>query len=77
MTQFICETMWIYKLLTKTGLQESILARLWCDNQAIYHISFNPMFHKRNKHIEIESQFVQEKVQQILSLQDTHVQKSN
>jgi hypothetical protein len=35
---------------------------LWCDNLSAMSLVFNPIFHARTKHIEIDYHFIQEKV---------------
>ncbi|CAM8999069.1 unnamed protein product [Rhodiola kirilowii] len=63
MSTSTCEIVWIHQFLTEIGLKVSVPAKLWCDNQAALHISSNPVFHERTKHIEIDCHFVREKVQ--------------
>ena len=63
MIQSACEIMWLHQLLVEVGIETSIPAKLWCDNQAALHIASNPVFHERTKHIKIDCHFVCEKIQ--------------
>ena len=47
MAQSVCKIMWIRQLLMEVGIETSVSAKLWCDNQAAMHIASNPVFHER------------------------------
>ena len=63
MTQFVYEIMWLRQILVEVGIETSVPAKLWCDNQVALHTASNPIFHERTKHIEINCHFVREKIQ--------------
>ncbi|KAG2406196.1 Retrovirus-related Pol polyprotein from transposon RE1 Retro element 1 [Vigna angularis] len=57
-----CELVWIKQLLQELKFCENEQMKLYCDNQAALHISSNPVFHERTKHIEIDCHFIREKL---------------
>ena len=62
MAQSVCEIIWLRQLLMEVGIETSIPANLWCDNQATMHLASNPVLHEQTKHIEIDFHFVCEKI---------------
>ncbi|XP_068319446.1 uncharacterized mitochondrial protein AtMg00810-like [Pyrus communis] len=63
MTSTTCELVWLCKLLCDLGVFNSQSMPRYYDNQATMHIASNPLFHKRTKHIEVDSHYVCEQVQ--------------
>jgi len=53
-----CELIWLKQLLKELQFGEVTQMTLICDNQVVLHISSNPIFHERTKHIEIDCHFV-------------------
>lgn len=54
---------WLVRLLEELGATDLRPITLHCDNyQSTLHISKNPMFHERTKHIELDCHFTREKV---------------
>ncbi|XP_042051456.1 secreted RxLR effector protein 161-like [Salvia splendens] len=61
MAQATCEVTWAIALLKDFGVKVEKAVPLFCDNQVAMHISVNPVFHERTKHIEIDCHTVREK----------------
>ena len=57
-----CEVTWILYLLRDLCVPHHKPVLLYCDNQAALHISSNPVFHKRSKHIEADCHIVRNKI---------------
>ena len=57
-----CEFIWLRHLLQELRFGKDEQMKLICDNQAALHISSNPVFHERTKHIEVYCHFIREKI---------------
>ena len=53
---------WLQHLLHDIGITLERRPLLLCDNKSAIHLSSNPVFHARTKHIEIDGHFIREKV---------------
>lgn len=57
-----CEVTWMYSLLKDMGLPNLPPTIIKSDNQAALSIAVNPVLHKRTKHIEIDCDFISDKI---------------
>lgn len=64
MANATAEIIWVQSILKELSIKSPTAARLWCDNLGATYLSANPVFHARNKHIEINYHFVRERVAQ-------------
>jgi len=55
------ELIWVKSFLAAMGVFYTTM-KLLCDNQAAVHITKNPVFHKKTKHIEMDCNFVREQL---------------
>jgi len=62
MASTTCELVWLKQLLKELKFEDVNQMTLICDNQVALHISSNPVFHERTKHIEIDCHFIREKI---------------
>ena len=62
MASTAAEITWLTHLFMDIGLFLLQPPRILCDNQSALHMSKNPIFHARSKHIELDYHFVREKV---------------
>ncbi|KAL0329372.1 UNVERIFIED_CONTAM: Retrovirus-related Pol polyprotein from transposon RE2, partial [Sesamum radiatum] len=54
MASTVCELMWISYLLHDFLVPVQRPIPFWCDNKAVLHITANPVFHERTKHLDID-----------------------
>ena len=57
-----CELIWLKRLLQELRFGNDEQMKLICDNQVALHISSNPVFHERIKHIKVNCHFIREKI---------------
>ena len=57
-----CELIWLKHIFQELKFGKAEQMKLICDNQVALHISSNPVFHERTKHIEVDCHFIREKI---------------
>lgn len=58
----VAELLWLQQLLKEVGISSSKLPVIWCDNSAAVSVAENPTQNAKMKHVEIDHQFVREKI---------------
>ncbi|KAL0396039.1 UNVERIFIED_CONTAM: Retrovirus-related Pol polyprotein from transposon RE1 [Sesamum calycinum] len=56
-----CEITWVTNVLQDLGVRIDTPVPFFCDNKAALHITANPVFHERTKHVEIDCHVVRDK----------------
>jgi len=62
MANTVAELTWLTFLLQDLRISLASLQLLYCDNLNALHMTINPVFHARSKHIELDYQYVHERV---------------
>lgn len=63
LAQCSCEAIWIRRLLEELKLQDNKPTQIFCDNQSSIKLCYNPVFHEKSKHFEIDYHFTRQKVE--------------
>ena len=59
-----CEAVWIRRLLGELKVLSNEPTHIFCDNQSSIKLSYNPVFHEKSKHFEIDFHFTRQKVEE-------------
>lgn len=57
------ELMWVKNLLSELGVTINHTPVIFCDNLSATHLSANPVFHSKMKHLALDFYFIREQVQ--------------
>ncbi|XP_070019984.1 uncharacterized protein [Nicotiana sylvestris] len=67
-SKVVAELTWLVRIFYDLHVHVSLPISVFCDNQATIHISKNPIFYERTKHIEVDCHFIQAKLGEGLKL---------
>ena len=57
LAQCSCEAIWIRGLLSELRILNTKPTNIYCDNQSSIKLSYNPVFHEKSKHFQIDYHF--------------------
>ncbi|GAA0146373.1 hypothetical protein LIER_06349 [Lithospermum erythrorhizon] len=60
MTALICELKWLKELQACLDIDHTSVVQVYSDSQPTLHLTYNPVYHERSKHIEIDCHFIQD-----------------
>jgi hypothetical protein len=63
LAQCSCEAIWLRRLLNELRILDDKPTSIYCDNQSSIKLSYNPVFHEKSKHFQIDYHFTQQKVE--------------
>ena len=63
LAQCSCEAIWLRRLLGELKILDNKPTNLYCDNQSSIKLSYNPVFHERSKHFEVDFHYTRQKVE--------------
>lgn len=52
------EALWLQSILSEFKINSNLPINIYCDNQSAIKLTYNPLFHKRTKHIDIKYHFI-------------------
>lgn len=62
MAEVTAELRWLRMILHELGIEHKEPMSLLCDSKPAIHISSNPVFHERTKHVELDCHFVRDDI---------------
>ena len=62
MAEVTAELRWLRMILRELGIEHKEPMSLLCDSKPAIHISSNPVFHERTKHVELDCHFVRDDI---------------
>lgn len=62
LAQATSEVVWIENLLSELKIKLVTEPIMWCDNQGAIALAYNPVYHAKTKHVELDIHFIREKI---------------